>query len=154
MRTHPSACTRLGVLALAAVCAGLALSGCGAHRALKVSLTATADCNNCGKPTGYPLTYRVLQVTDPSVVTGMSLTQLWDKEDALLGPALLDRKEFYVDPGQTRALPVERKPGAAGIIVVGNFCRPRGNCWYYAQPLSKGGSVKLTAGPDCFTTSK
>jgi type VI secretion system VasD/TssJ family lipoprotein len=139
---------------VAATCACAVLSGCAATKALHVSLTATADCNSCGKSTGYPLTYRVLQVTDASVVTGMSLAQLWNKESNLLGPALLDRQEFFVDPGQTKSLPVARKPGAAAIIVVGNFCRPRGTCWFYAQPLSAGGSVKLVAGPDCLKTAK
>ena len=140
--------------AIVALCAAVALSGCAAHSALHVSLTATPDCNSCGKDKGYPLTYRVLQVTDASVVTGMSLAQLWNKESALLGPALLDKQEFFVDPGQTKDLPVAKKPGAAAIIVVGNFCRPRGTCWYFAQRLAAGGSVKLVAGPDCLKTAK
>lgn len=131
----------------------LALSGCGAPM-LKLTLVASPDLNKCGKATGYPLTYRVLQVTDPSVLSGMSLTQLWNKESNLLGPALLDRREFVVDPDQTRTVPIERKPGAVAVVVVGNFCRPRGSCWYHAQPLSKGGSVKLTAGADCLSATK
>lgn len=121
---------------------------------LKMTVVAAPDLNKCGKATGYPLTYRVLQVTDPSVLSGMSLTQLWNKESNLLGPALLDRREFVVDPGQTVSVPVERKPGAVAVVVVGNFCRPRGSCWYHAQPLSKGKSVKLTAGADCLSATK
>jgi type VI secretion system VasD/TssJ family lipoprotein len=131
----------------------LALSGCGAPM-LKTTIVAAPDLNRCGKVTGYPLTYRVLQVTDPSVLSGMSLTQLWNKESALLGPALLDRREFVVDPDQTVTVPVERKPGAVAMVVVGNFCRPRGSCWYHAQPLSQGKSVKLSAGADCFSATK
>jgi type VI secretion system VasD/TssJ family lipoprotein len=137
---------------LLAACALLA-GGCGAGT-LKVSLAATPNLNNCGKPAGYPLTYRVLQVTDPSVVTGMSLTQLWGKEAALLGPALLDTKESFIDPGAKKQLPVEKKPGAAAIIVVGNFCKPRGTCWYVAHPLAKGKALKLLAGSDCLSVEK
>jgi type VI secretion system VasD/TssJ family lipoprotein len=117
-------------------------------------MTAAKDSNSCGKEAGYPLTYRVLQVTDASVLTGVSLTQLWGKEAALLGPALLDTKESFIDPGQKKQLPIEKKPGAAAMVVVGNFCKPRGQCWYYAQPLSKGGSVKLVAGTDCLSAAK
>jgi type VI secretion system VasD/TssJ family lipoprotein len=121
---------------------------------LRLTVAATPDLNRCGKATGYPLTFRVLQVTDPSVLTGMSLTQIWNKESSLLGPSLLDRREFVVDPGQTASVPVERKPGAVAVIVVGNFCRPRGSCWYYARPLAQGKGVRLTAGADCLGATK
>jgi type VI secretion system VasD/TssJ family lipoprotein len=131
-----------------------ALLSTGCASTLKVTLTAAPNLNSCGKPAGYPLTYRVLQVTDPSVVTGMSLTQLWGKEAALLGPALLDTKESFVDPGARKLLPVEKVPGAAAIIVVGNYCKPRGTCWYIAQPLSKGKALKLLAGSDCLSIEK
>lgn len=122
--------------------------------ALHVRLTATKDCNNCGRSSGNPLTFRVLQVTDPSLLTGMTLTQLWDKEQKLLGAGLLDRREAFIDPGQTQDLPIDRKPGARAIIVVGNFCSSHGSCWYHSQTLAAGGNVKLLAGADCFSVAK
>lgn len=167
MRTHPLAVKRVvvagvppagrggssvhahGTALVLLVVSALLATGCAST--LKVTLTAAPDLNSCGKPAGYPLTYRILQVTDASVVTGMSLTQLWGKEAALLGPALLDTKESFIDPGAKKRLPIEKKPGAAGIIVVGNYCKPRGDCWYVARPLSKGTSLKLVAGPDCLS---
>lgn len=143
---------------LVAACGLVALSGCAAvglgGGPLKVVMTATKDCNNCGRPTGYPLTFRVLQVTDASVISGMTLTQLWDKEEKLLGSALLDRREGFVDPGRSVTLPLERKPGATAVIVIGNFCQSRDICWYYAQSLSKGGRIKLVAGADCLSVAK
>lgn len=142
------------LLALVVLTAGCAKAPFVGKGTLHVTLTATAKCNSCGKPTGFPLTYRVLQVTDASVLNGMTLTQLWDKEEKLLGPALLDKTEAFIDPGQSRELPVARKPGAAAMIVVGNFCRSRGSCWYFAQPLAAGASVKLTAGADCLSATK
>ena len=151
LRRLASGAVLLAILCLAAGCGKAPFVGKGT---LHVVLTASAKCNSCGKATGFPLTYRVLQVTDASVVTGMTLTQLWDKEEKLLGPALLDKREAFIDPGQTRELPIERKPGATAMIVVGNFCRSRANCWYYAQSLAAGGSVKLVAGTDCLTAAK
>lgn len=144
----------LGALAL--LIAAPLLTGCAkapliGKGSVKVTLSAAEDCNSCGKGTGYPLTYRVLQVTDTSLLTGMTLTQLWDKEEKLLGPALLSKSESFIDPGQTKSLPLERAAGAAAVVVVANFCRSAGSCWYYAQPLSQGGTVKLLAGPECLT---
>ena len=140
-------------LALAQVsgCAKAPLVGKGT---LRVVLTATADCNSCGKPSGYPLTYRVLQVTDASPLTGTSLTQVWDKEDKLLGPALLKKTESFIDPGQSKELPLQREKGVTTLVVVGNFCKTRGACWYFVQPLAQGGTVRLTAGSSCFTAAK
>lgn len=138
-----------GVLAVAG-CSAVGLGG----KSVRVEVDATADCNSCGRPSGYPLTYRVLQVTDPSAVTGMTLTQLWDHEDKLLGPALLDRREAYVDPGRSSVLPVERKPGVTAVIVVGDFCESHGSCWFYVQPLSRGSHIKLQAGAECFSVTR
>lgn len=160
MRLHPNVLKgyRLSVLGLAFVllpliggCAKAPLMGKGT---LRVVVTATSDCNNCGKSTGFPLTYRVLQVSDASALAGLSLTQVWDKEEKILGAALLKKTESYVDPGQKKELPVEREKGATAMIVVGNFCRTKGSCWNHVQPLSAGGTVKLSAGPNCFSVVK
>ena len=153
----PKACRLVSgaaLLALAVSLAGCAKAPFMGKGSLHVTLTATTYSNSCGKPVGYPLTYRVLQVTDASVVKSMTLTQLWDKEEKLLGPALLDKKEAFIDPGQTKDLVIEKKPGATAMIVVGNFCRSKGECWYFAQSLDKSGSVKLTAGTDCLRAEK
>jgi type VI secretion system VasD/TssJ family lipoprotein len=151
-------------LAVALLAAGLAssaflLGGCAklpivGKKALKVELRATPDCNSCGRPTGYPLTFRVLQVTDPSLLSGMTLTQLWDKEEKLLGPAMLKKTEGIVDPGRSIDLPVEKQDGATAMVIVGHYCQVTGSCWYYVHYLSKGGSVKLKAGPDCLAVAK
>ena len=138
-------------LACAGGCAKAPLIGKGS---LHVTLVAAADCNSCGKASGYPLTYRVLQVSDASALTGASLTQLWDKEDKLLGAALLKKTEAYIDPGQSKELPVTRAPGATAMVIVGNFCKTKGSCWYFVQPLAKGGAIKLTAGSSCFAAAK
>ncbi len=107
-----AAAALLALVGSLASCAKAPFMGKGS---LKVSLTATTYCNSCGKPAGYPLTYRVLQVTDASVVKSMTLTQLWDKEEKLLGPALLDKKEAFIDPGQSKDLVIEKKPGATAM---------------------------------------
>ncbi len=141
------------------MCAAVLVNGCAkaplvGKGTLHVTLVATADCNNCGKASGYPLTYRVLQVTDPSAINGASLTQLWDKEEKILGPALLKKAEAVINPGQTRELPLERQKGATAMIIVGSFCKTKATCWYYVQQLDNSGTVKLTAGPNCFSASK
>jgi type VI secretion system VasD/TssJ family lipoprotein len=155
---HPQAAKHVGALALAATCLLVLAPSCAkvglGGGAPKVTVSAARDCNSCGRDSGYPLTFRVLQVTDVSAITGMTLTQLWDKEEKLLGPALLGRREAFVDPGRSVTIALEKKPGATAIIVLGNFCQSRDQCWYFAQPLSQGSRVKLVAGADCLSAAK
>ncbi len=138
-------------VALLAGCAKAPLIGKGT---LRVVMTAEGTCNSCGQSTGYPLTYRVLQVKDASALTGTTLTQVWDKEEKILGAAFISKTEATIDPGQSRDLPVQRARDATAMVVVGNFCKTKGSCWYWVQPLASGGTVKLTAGPGCFTATK
>ena len=140
----------VAALTASAGCAGKGLGGGTLH----VQIAAAANCNSCGKPSGYPLTYRVLQVTDASAINGLTLTQLWGKEPKLFAAALLASREDFVDPGQKKELAVTKEKGAVSMIVVGNFCSAKGTAWYVVQPLSSGGNVKLIAGPEGFTAAK
>jgi type VI secretion system VasD/TssJ family lipoprotein len=155
---HPQAAKHLGAAALAAACLLAFAPSCAkvglGGGAPKVTVTAAQDCNSCGSATGYPLTFRVLQVTDVGAITGMTLSQLWDKEAQLLGPALVDRRESFVDPGRSVTVALEKKPGATAVVVIGNFCQSRDQCWYFAQPLSQGSSIRLVAGADCLSAAK
>ena len=87
MRLSISAAVRA---AGAAALVYVALSAAGCAKAprigkgsLHIVLTAEGTCNSCGQATGYPLTYRVLQVKDASALTGTTLTQVWDKEEKI-----------------------------------------------------------------------
>lgn len=132
----------------AALAGALLVAGCakvplvGGKPTARLVMRATADCNSCGKPSGYPLTVRVLQVTDASALTGTSLAQVWDREDKLLGGAFVGKSEDVVDPGVRKEWKVELDPKTKAVVVVGNFCKTEGSCWYLAKPV-KGGGVKL-----------
>ena len=149
-------------LALAAAAALLAvLAGCakvplvGGKPAAKLTLTATADCNSCDKGAGYPLTLRLLQVTDASALTGTTLVQLWDREDKLLGGAFVSKSEDVVDPGTRKEWKVELDSKTKAVVVVGNFCKAGGSCWYLVKPVKGGGvSLKLALEASCLREAK
>lgn len=148
-------------IALAAIGAALlaALTGCAkvplvGGKAISVDLQASDKCNNCGKATAQPLEFAVLQVTDPSAITGTTLGQIWGKEKSLFGDALLTRDAGFIDPGAKQAFSYEKNPKSKAAIVIGNFCKPDGACWYHLQPLSKGSRIKLMAGASCLTVVK
>jgi type VI secretion system VasD/TssJ family lipoprotein len=147
-------------LVLLACAALLPLAACakvpvvGGKPQLTVRLTAIANSNSCGKAAGYPLTYRVIQATDASALTGISLVQLWDREDKALGAAFLSKSEDVIDPGTKKEFKVERNPKAKFAVVVGNFCKAQGACWSVIQPLSKGSTIRLSVDANCFQEAK
>ena len=138
-------------LVLLASCAKVPIVGKSSDIDIKV--TADANCNSCGNPNGNPLTLRVLQVTDPASLAGLSLVQLWDNEEARLGGGLVEKKEFTIEPGTEKVMTTPRQEKATAVVVVGNFCRTEGRCWYLARTLQQGGGIsfQVRAGQSCLT---
>ena len=139
---------------------GILAAGCakvpvvGGKPEISLKLSALPKSNSCGKDEGNSMAFRVLQVTDASGLTGLSLTQLWDREDKVLGAAFVKKDEGFIDPGKLGEFRYERDPKAKAVVFVGSFCRPQGSCWYFAQPLSKGSSLKLTIDEYCVRVTK
>lgn len=133
------------------------LSGCsslpfiGGKPKANVKMTAAANCNDCGKGVGAPLRYRILQLRDGSVLTGVSAADLWDKEEKLLGAAFIARsQDMVIEPGAKKSLTVELDPEARAVAVVGDFCKTQGSCWYYVRNRKGGGvGISLVAEAAC-----
>jgi type VI secretion system VasD/TssJ family lipoprotein len=126
---------------------------------IKVSFTATADLNSCGKAGSAPLHLRVFQVTNASALTseGTVCSKVWKKEAEALGSTFIEPAEQQVlMVGQPLEIRLERDPKARAVVVVGNFCKPQGSCWFIVKPLKGGGGAKLfvTAGAACLSETK
>lgn len=126
----------------------------GGKPAFQLAMEATTQCNTCGKTAAQPLEFAVLQVTDAAAITGTSLVQIWGKEKNLFGDALLTRDAGFIDPNSRQPFAYEKNPKAKAVVVVGNFCRPEGTCWYVVHPLSKGSRLNLRAEASCLTVVK
>ncbi len=122
-------------------------------KSVSLTLTATPECNNCGKASGQPLEFEVLQVTNPAAISGTSLVQVWSNEKTLFGDALLTRDTGSIVPGSKQPFAYARNPKAKAVIVVGNFCKPEGSCWYFTQSLSKGSKMALEAQASCLASA-
>ena len=137
-----------------------ALSSCakvpvvGGKPQISLKLSSSADANSCGRGTGNSLYFRVLQVSDATAISSLSLAQLWDKEDKVLGPALLAKSEDVIDAASRREIKIERNSAAKAIVVVGNFCKTEGACWRVIRPVSAGTSLTLQVDASCLTEAK
>lgn len=130
------------------------LAGCSAvgmgKKSISLTISATGELNNCGKASPQPLEFAVVQVTDAAPIAGTSLVQVWGKEKALFGEGLLTRDTGSIVPGATKQPFVfQRNAKARAVIVIGNFCKPDGSCWFFTQDLSKGSKLALEAGASC-----
>ncbi|MBI5167859.1 MAG: type VI secretion system lipoprotein TssJ [Candidatus Eisenbacteria bacterium] len=148
-------------LALAVVsCAALVLlAGCGGARkgspTIQVTVTASADCNNCGGGAASALKFRVFQVADSGAVRTMLNKGLpWGKHLEAGGANILVKAaEDFVSPGASKTVATQRDPKATALVVEGNFCKKVGATWYVVHPLAKKGPLLVTAGPTGLTVT-
>ena len=132
-----------------------ALPFIGGKPSVRLVMEAAPLVNSCGEAKGLPLTVRVLQVSDASALSGITLDRLWDREEKVLGSALLARGDAIVDPGTRKEVKFDRVSQAKSVVVVGNFCKAEGACWYVIKPLKGGGAtLKLSLGPTCLQETK
>ena len=126
---------------------------------IRVKFTTSADLNNCGKAGTAPLTLRVFQVTDASALTGerTTLSRVWRHETDEFGTVLVGSPlEQVLRAGQPAELSLDRDPKAKAVVVVANFCKTQGSCWFVVRPLKGGGGAKLelNAGATCLQETR
>ena len=148
---------------VALLAGAIAIGGCakvplvGGPAKAKIELTAAANCNSCGKSQGYPLTFRVVQLADAAPLTGVTLVQLWDHEDKLLGGVFVAKStDDVIEPGAKKEIDVELEDKTRAVVVVGNFCKTSGSCWYHVARRKGGGgvSMKLKADASCLAVTR
>lgn len=131
----------LGFLALAATGCGIFGGGksaaAGADDGRKISLVLSADAklNTCGDGPANALGVRVYQLGGDRGISGAPQAALWESDEKELGPELLDKQEFFLDPGSKQPVTLRLKPQARAVAVIGNFCRSKGTCWKWVQPV-------------------
>ena len=154
-RVRVGAAVVLGSCLIACGCASLPF-GSG-KRTVTLVLTSTADLNNCGKSSALPLSYRVIQVTDPGPLAGMKPERIWGKEAAMLGGGLVWLgPESVIEAGTTKqdnSIPLD--PTAKAVVVIANYCKTRESCFYHVEQVTgkKRLEIRLTADATCLTPS-
>lgn len=133
--------------------AAFALPFIGGGGKTTVTITASADCNNCGAGTASALKVRVFAAADEAAIRTVlnNKTLGWSKQmEAAAANVLGKPSEDFVAPGSTKSIVLQRDDKATVVVVEGNFCKKTGADWYFIQPAKKK-SLKLTAGATGFT---
>lgn len=142
----------VGVLSLAA--AGLFLGGCATKpeppvtTPITLTLTAGPDANPDARGRASPLTVRMYVLKTPGPFEGADFFSLFEKDQATLGAAMMQREEALLRPGESKkfdlVLPVDAK--AIGFMAAyRDLDRAR---WreVYAVPTGKGQVMTVTYG--------
>ena len=115
----------------------------------KLRLVAGADLNNCGDGPANALGVRVYQLAG-TAIDGVPQASLWENDEAELGEELLDRQEFFLDPGQEQEIELTLARNAGFLAVVGNYCRTDGECWRWIQAVDEvKGETVIKFGASC-----
>ncbi len=101
----------------------LALAGCAASPSqrpiqVRTQLLSAADINPDASNRASPLVVRVFELRSDAEFAGADFFALYESERQTLGEALIERKEFIVQPGarQELQLPVGRDTRFLGVI--------------------------------------
>jgi type VI secretion system protein VasD len=117
---------------------GLLLAGC--HSAPpkptpeKATLIVAQDANpdSNGRPS--PVVVRIYQLKEEGAFNNADYFALMDKEQETLGPSLVEREEYELQPGETRTLQLNVPPEARFLGAIAGFRDIRNAHWKAISP--------------------
>lgn len=127
--------------------AALALFACGGAppkpTPARASLVVAADVNPdaTGRPS--PIVVRVYQLKEEGAFNNADYFALIDKEQETLGPSLLSREEYELQPGESRVLELKIPPEARYLAAIAGFRDIRNARWKALSPAPEKGLKDL-----------
>ncbi len=110
----------------------------GDGREITLMLTADETLNNCGGDgPSNALGVRIYQLGNDRGILGAPQAALWENDAKELGPELVDRQEYFLDPGGTQKVTLRLKPESRALAVVANFCASEGTCWKWVRSTER-----------------
>ena len=139
------------ILAWLAVCmVALQAFGCagGASKPTpaKAALVAASDVNPDIEGHPAPIVVRVYELKEAGAFNGADYFRLIDKEQEALGPALVSREEYELQPGESRAWELKIPPEAHFVGAAAGFRDLPNSHWKALSPAPRKGlrTRKLT----------
>jgi type VI secretion system protein VasD len=121
------------LLLLAALTAAALASGCGSAppkaAAAKAKITASADVNPNAEGRPSPIHVRIFQLKEDGAFMSSDFWTLVDKEQETLGPALVQRLEQDLVPGEAKEFELKISPDARVLAVLAEFADYRNAQW-------------------------
>ncbi|HTU65336.1 MAG TPA: type VI secretion system lipoprotein TssJ [Steroidobacteraceae bacterium] len=133
--------SRMLVGLLAAMLAGCAAAPPKPAEA-KMQIVAAADVNPDGKGRPSPIVIRIYQLKTEAEFAGADFFAIYDREKEILGPALITREEYTLDPGETEDIKFEVNRDARFLGVLAGYRDPSAR-WRAMSPAPEKGLADL-----------
>lgn len=102
---------------------------------MRVTIGAAANPDQNGKPA--PVVVRLYQLKDDAAFSAADFFALYDNEMMTLGPALIERREFELAPGEQRSFDYAVAADARFIGAIAAFRDIRNAQWRASAPTPK-----------------
>jgi type VI secretion system protein VasD len=96
---------------------------------LDVAMRASANVNPDAEGRASPVVVRVYQLQETAAFRKATLGELWGREPALLGAALVAQREFALRPGESARASMELPANVQQLGVAAAFRDFRGGTW-------------------------
>lgn len=141
----------LALLGLFSACAG----GPPKREALDMQITATADVNPDlqGRPS--PVILHIMELNSTEQFNRLDYMSLTQPSGAALGAELLGKNQVVMQPGETKALPMELNPMTSGIGLIAGYRDIDNATWRKVIPITQGSTkgIAITLEQTQITTS-
>ena len=124
----------LALLGLFSACAG----GPPKREALDMQITATADVNPDlqGRPS--PVILHIMELNSTEQFNRLDYMSLTQPSGAALGAELLGKNQVVMQPGETKALPMELNPMTSSIGLIAGYRDIDNATWRKLIPITQG----------------
>jgi type VI secretion system protein VasD len=108
----------------------------------KMQIVATADVNPDGKGRPSPIVVRVFQLKTEAEFAKADFFAIYDREKEVLGPSLIAREEYTLEPGETEDMKFEISRDARFLGVLAAY-RDQGAHWRALSPAPEKGLADM-----------
>ena len=129
------------VIALLSIAVIALLSACGGapkREKLDMQIAATADVNPDMQGRPSPVILHILELGSTEQFNRLDYMKLTEPSGAALGPDLLGKNRVILQPGDSRALPMELNPLTTAIGLVAGYRDIDNAAWRTSIPIVQG----------------
>lgn len=130
----------LALLGLFSACAG----GPPKREALDMQITATADVNPDMQGRPSPVILHIMELNSTEQFNRLDYMSLTQPSGAALGAELLGKNQVVLQPGETKALPMELNPMTSGIGLIAGYRDIDNATWRKVIPVTQGSTKGIT----------
>ena len=147
LNTKKNVLQSLSVCLLSIVMLGLLISCAGGppkREDIDMQINATADVNPDMQGRPSPIILHILELNSTEQFNRLDYMSLTQPSGAAMGAELLGKNQVILQPGESKALPMELNPQTTAIGLVAGYRDIDNAAWRKSIPISQGDTKGIT----------